>query len=59
MKSLPPAHVLSGCNTVIRVLEKQPLTYPHSTMEEVIVKAPLFLSLCYGIEAGKTLSEKR
>ena len=73
ISSLLAAYALSGCDsvchyqdigkkTVIKVLQMMPLQYlldPEASTEDVLEKATQFMGLCYGIESGSTMSEKR
>ena len=51
-----------GKKTVIKVLQMMPVQYlldPEASTEDVLEKATQFMGLCYGIESGSTMSEKR
>ena len=68
--SLLAAHALSGCDsvchyqgigkkTVIKVLHLQPLVHllnPDASIDNVMTEATAFMGMCYGIEAGSTMS---
>ena len=71
--SLLAAHALSGCDsvchyqgigkkTVIKVLHLQPLVHllnPDASIDDVMTEATAFMGMCYGTEAGSTMSDKR
>ena len=73
VSSLLAAYVLSGwdsaCHyqgigkkTVIKVLQTMQLHHllnPNAAIEDVLDEATRFMGLCYGIENGSTMSEKR
>ena len=73
VSSLLAAYVLSGCDsvchyqgigkkTVIKVLQTMQLQHllnPDAAIEDVLDEATRFMGLCYGIENGSTMSEKR
>ena len=73
ISSILAAYVLSGCDsvchyqgigkkTVIKVLQIMTLKHlldPEAAIEDVLEEATQFMGLCYGIESGSTMSEKR